>query len=236
MINSYVAFDLETTGLNPSTDKIIEIGAVKVIEGVIQATYSRLVNPEVPISSKVSALTGISSEMILGKPVINEVIQEFIDFTDELPVLGHNILFDYSFIKKAAVNNRLTFEKDGIDTLKMARRILPYLENRKLEYLCNYFNIKPEHSHRALDDSLSAIGVYLKLFELCPEDKGFTEMLKLNYSAKRDTSITPAQTTYLSKLILYHNIVMQAEIKTLTKSQASRLIDNIISEYGKIIC
>ena len=235
MINSYVALDLETTGLNPSTDRIIEIGAAKVINGIVVSTYSTLVNPQIPISFRVNQLTGIDSQMLENQPLIQDVIADFVKYTEDMPILGHNVIFDFSFLKKAAVNNKLTFEKEGIDTLKMARRMLPHLEHKGLEYLCSYFSIDPQNSHRAMDDAISAMKIYEKLYELNRKDKGFLEAVKLNYSAKRDSSITPAQTTYLTKLVIHHNIVMQSEIKGLTKSQASRMIDNIISGYGKII-
>ena len=236
MINSYVALDLETTGLNPSTDRIIEIGAAKVINGIVVSTYSTLVNPQIPISFRVNQLTGIDSQMLKNQPLIQDVIADFVKYTEDMPILGHNVIFDFSFLKKAAVNNKLTFEKEGIDTLKMARRMLPHLEHKGLEFLCSYFSVNPENSHRAMDDAISAMRIYEKLYELNRKDKGFLETIKLNYSAKRDTSITPAQTSYLTKLVIHHSIVMQAEINSMTKSQASRMIDNIISEYGKIIC
>ena len=235
MINSYVALDLETTGLNPSTDRIIEIGAAKVINGIVVSTYSTLVNPQIPISFRVNQLTGIDSQMLENQPLIQDVIADFVKYTEDMPILGHNVIFDFSFLKKAAVNNKLTFEKEGIDTLKMARRMLPHLEHKGLEFLCSYFSVNPENSHRAMDDAISAMRIYEKLYELNRKDKGFLETIKLNYSAKRDTSITPAQTSYLTKLVIHHSIVMQAEINSMTKSQASRMIDNIISEYGKIM-
>ena len=234
MIKTYVALDLETTGLNPATDRIIEIGAVKVVEGEVVSTLSTLIDPQVPISFRVSELTGIDASMIAGQPVIDDLITDILEFTEDLPILGHNIIFDYSFLKKAAVNNRLTFEKDGIDTLKMARRILPELEHRGLEYLCGYFGIRPEKSHRAMDDAISAMKIYEKLFEIAPQDTGFTELVGLNYTVKHDTPITPAQISYLSKLTAYHKVPLEAKIESLTKSQASRMIDGIISSYGKL--
>lgn len=232
MINSYVALDLEMTGLNPATDKIIEIGAVKVIDGEITESYSKLINPQIPIGERVEALTGIHDSMVKGQPLIEHVIGELITFTEDFPLLGHNIIFDYSFLKKAAVNNRLKFEKFGIDTLKIARRVLPELEHKKLENLCGYFKIEVDKSHRALDDAISAMKVYEELYKVCPQDKGFIESVKLNYSVKRDTPITPKQVTYLTALLSQHKIEMEAEIKSLTKSQASRMIDKILSTYG----
>ena len=235
MINSYVALDLETTGLNPSTDRIIEIGAAKVMDGEIVATYSTLVNPQVHLNYRITELTGIDSVMLTNQPRIEDVIAEFVGFTEEMPILGHNVIFDYSFLKRAAVNHKLNFEKKGIDTLKMARRILPYVEHKGLEYLCQYFSVEAGSSHRAMDDAISAMKIYEKLYELNPEDKGFFEPEQLNFSIKRDTPITEAQTSYLTKLMRHHNIIMEYSIGSMTKSQASKMIDSIIAEYGKIM-
>lgn len=233
MINSYIALDLEMTGLNPATDRIMEIGAARVIDGQIEETLSTLVNPQVPLSDKVMDLTKITPQMLQGKPLIEDVIEQLVIFTQGLPLLGHNIIFDYSFIKKAAVNHKLKFERDGIDTLKIARRVLPDLEHKRLEDLCTYFAIDPGNNHRALDDALSAMQVYQKLYEVDPQDKGFSETIKLHYNVKRDTPITPRQVTFLSELLEKHQIVLEADIKSLTKSQASRMIDKIRATYGK---
>lgn len=233
MINSYIALDLEMTGLNPATDRIMEIGAARVIDGQIEETLSTLVNPQVPLSDKVMDLTKITPQMLQGKPLIEVVIEQLVTFTQGLPLLGHNIIFDYSFIKKAAVNHKLKFERDGIDTLKIARRVLPDLEHKRLEDLCTYFAIDPGNNHRALDDALSAMQVYQKLYEVDPQDKGFSETIKLHYNVKRDTPITPKQVTFLSELLEKHQIVLEADIKSLTKSQASRMIDKIRATYGK---
>ena len=194
---------------------------------------STLVNPQVPLSDKVMDLTKITPQMLQGKPLIEDVIEQLVTFTQGLPLLGHNIIFDYSFIKKAAVNHKLKFERDGIDTLKIARRVLPDLEHKRLEDLCTYFAIDPGNNHRALDDALSAMQVYQKLYEVDPQDKGFSETIKLHYNVKRDTPITPKQVTFLSELLEKHQIVLEADIKSLTKSQASRMIDKIRATYGK---
>lgn len=233
MINSYIALDLEMTGLNPATDRIMEIGAARVIDGQIEETLSTLVNPQVPLSDKVMDLTKITPQMLQGKPLIEDVIEQLVIFTQGLPLLGHNIIFDYSFIKKAVVNHKLKFERDGIDTLKIARRVLPDLEHKRLEDLCTYFAIDPGNNHRALDDALSAMQVYQKLYQADPQDKGFSETIKLHYNVKRDTPITPRQVTFLSELLEKHQIVLEADIKSLTKSQASRMIDKIRATYGK---
>ena len=233
MINSFVALDIETTGLNPAEDKIIELGMAKVQDGSIVDSYSTLINPNIILDQRIIELTGITQEMLAGKPVIADIIQEVIDFIGDLPLLGHNIIFDYSFIKKAAVNNKLKFDKSGIDTLKIARRLVPEAENRRLSYLCEYFSIDAGNSHRAYDDAISAMQLYYRMYGINPNDTGFTELTELNYSVKKDTPITPAQKKYLTALVTLHNVELKEDIETLTKSRASKLIDGIISEYGR---
>ena len=112
MINTFVALDIETTGLNPAEDKIIEIGMAKISDG-------ELVNPGIRISERITMISGITDDMVEGKPAITEIISDIVDFTKDMPILGHNVIFDYSFIKKAAVNSGLDFKKSGIDTLKL---------------------------------------------------------------------------------------------------------------------
>lgn len=122
MIKNYIALDLETTGLHPSEDRILEIGAVKVVNGEITDRYETLVNPGMAISPRIQELTGINDAMAATGKDTKTAITELLEFCEELPLLGHNILFDYSFVKKNAVNLGLTFEKDGVVTLKIARR------------------------------------------------------------------------------------------------------------------
>ena len=233
MINNYIALDIETSGLNPASDKIIEIGMAKVIDGRIEDKYSCLINPQEMISERITQLTGITQQMLNDKPVINDVIFEIIDFMQELPILGHNVIFDYSFIKKAAVNNNIKFERQGIDTLKLARRLLPEVEHKNLEYLCRYFNIDAGNSHRAYDDAVSAIKIFNALYCIKPDDNGFDELITLNYQVKKDSPITQAQKRYLLSLIEKHGIILAQDVEALTKSKASKLIDGIIGQYGK---
>ncbi len=234
MIDTYVALDLETTGIRPAEDRIIEIGAVKVVEGKPIDTFSTFINPQIPISARIEEITGITDAMVSGAPYIGDVIAEVVDYTEGFPLLGHNIIFDYSFLKKAAVDQKLSFERSGIDTLKIARRILPQLEKKNLSVLCEYLGIHPEHSHRALDDARSASLLYRRLNELKPQDDGFVKPIALNYSVKRDTPLTPAQRSYLISLVNYHHIRLEQPIEGLTKRQASRMIDTILSEKGRI--
>ena len=169
MIENYIALDLETTGLHPSEDRILEIGAVKVVNGEITDCYETLVNPGMAISPRIQALTGINDAMAATGKDTKTAVTELIDFCGDLPLLGHNILFDYSFVKKNAVNLGLTFEKDGVDTLKIARALLPDLEHKNLPYLCGYYQITQERAHRASDDACAAMELYRRLAAEFPD-------------------------------------------------------------------
>ncbi|MCM1387691.1 MAG: 3'-5' exonuclease [Bacillus sp. (in: Bacteria)] len=233
MIDSYVCLDLETTGLNPKTDKIIEIGALKVRAGEITDRMETLVNPGRTLEQHVIELTGIQDKQLLGAPDITEVLPRLLDFIGEDILLGHSVLFDYSFVKKAAVNQKLTFEKNGIDTLKIARKFLPELESRSLGFLCGHFGIEHK-AHRALADAEATSVLYGKLAQLFykEHEKDFAP-IPLIYHAKRDTPITIPQKEQLYKLIDRHKITIEYQVDKFTRSEASRLMARILAEYGR---
>ncbi|MBD5443955.1 MAG: 3'-5' exonuclease [Lachnospiraceae bacterium] len=233
MIDSYVCLDLETTGLDPKHDKIIEIGAVKVKDREVVDLMETFINPQRPLEERIIQLTGIKDEQLCNAPDITEILPKLIDFIGDDILLGHSVLFDYSFVKKAAINQRLKFEKFGIDTLKLARKFLPDLESRSLEFLCRHFEI--EHSaHRALADAKATSELYYKLAELFYErnEDAFKPKL-LSYNAKRDTPVTIPQKEQLYKLLDRHKIKVDYDVEKLTRSEASRIISQILVEYGR---
>lgn len=240
MIDTYVAIDLETTGISPASDRIIEIGAIKVVDGKEVEIFSSFVNPRMGIPERITDLTGIDFEMVKDSPTIDEIFPKLLEFIGDDALLGHNILFDFSFLKTAAVSLGYTFEKDGIDTLKLARKIFPQLESRKLTYLCEYLGIDPGHSHRAYDDARSAKILYEKMCEMSVQSENLDwqedvdKLMPLEFGIKKKSPITPAQERYLNALIKAHNITLDVDIASLTKNDASRIIDNILSTHGKI--
>lgn len=235
MIESFVALDLETTGVNSSTDRIIEIGLQCVINGEVVREYNQLVNPGRKLESRITELTGISDEMLVGKPGIEQIIPEVIEMIGDLPLLGHNIIFDYGFLKKAALTSGFTFDKKGIDTLKIARVLLPQLEKKNLSVLCDYFDIDTGNSHRALDDANSARLLYYKLHEIKPDYEAFDVPTQLVLNIKKEVPITLPQKKYLNDLLKYHNITLDEDIEMMSKSRASKVIDGIISTHGRIL-
>ncbi len=236
MIKDYVSVDIETTGLDYKQEKIIEIGAVRVRNFEICATFSQLVNPGKIISERITNITGIDNGMVSDAPYIDEVIPEFVDFAGGDILLGHNVQFDYSFLKRSAVNANMDINNIAIDTLKIARTILPELEKRKLEYLCTYFGIKEEGHHRAFNDAKVTSELYKILAEKY-EDK-FPDAFKtreLNHKVKKENPITPRQKEFILDLMQYHSITIDYEIDKMSKNEASRMIDKIILKYGRIM-
>lgn len=252
MIKDYVVLDLETTGLDPKTDKIIEIGAVQVREGVITDTYTTLVHPGRGLSEKTKELTGITPDDLGEAPYIEDVLEDLLSFIGNDVLLGHNILFDFSFLKRVVVNQKKVFEKEGIDTLRIARRFLTELESRNLGFLCEYYGIELE-AHRALNDAIATHRLYERLGEefYAKEADTFAPK-KLVYQVKREGPITPRQKEHLARLADKYPMTLGADgilelsdedaelfgeqymnIHKMTKNEASRFIDRLLAKYGR---
>lgn len=244
---NYVGFDLETTGLNPKYDKIIEIGAVRVKNGEPVDTFSTFVNPARSLPTRIVELTGIRDENVADAPYIDEILDSFLQFVGEDVLLGHNILFDYSFIKKAAVNQKKAFEKQGIDTLRIAKRFLGDLESRQLGYLCDYYQIELD-AHRALNDAVAAHRIYQILArEYGDQEEELFQPKPLIYSVKKESPATPKQLELLQKLVVqYHlqweegvlypvaNVTDESiDLEKITKNEASRLIDKLLANFRR---
>lgn len=234
-MDRYIALDLETTGLSPKHDRIIEIGAVKVVNNQITELYSTFVNPNMAIPPRIQELTGITTEMTTEGANSEQAVEQLMEFCGDDPLLGHNIMFDFSFIKHKAVNMGRTFERNGMDTLMIARRVLHKLESRKLEALCRYYGIQCDQFHRASDDAMAAHLLYQKLREeYQPANPEMFVPKPLIRTVKKQGPLTQSQKVYLNDLVKYHRIELDVKIDSLTKNEASRLIDRIISEHGRI--
>ena len=155
-VSSYVVFDLETTGTSPKTEAIIEISALKVVDGKVVDTFSTLVNPEKPISPGATAVNGITDDMVKNEPTLDIVLPQFNEFIEEYILVGHNIhCFDMKFIWKAAeALFGQTISNDYIDTLPMSRKRLPQLAHHRLVDLATYYDIDTAGAHRALQDCI----------------------------------------------------------------------------------
>lgn len=145
MLRSYIAFDLETTGLNPEQNEIIEIGALKVRDGKVQQRFMEFIRPVESISSSITELTGITNDMVKDAKCRQEVIPEFLEFCGDDILIGHNVIFDYSFIKINALAEGMCFERAGIDTLKIARKVHRDMDSKSLGNLCRHYHLSLIH-------------------------------------------------------------------------------------------
>ena len=235
-MKDYVCVDIETTGISPQHAQIIEIGALRVRDGEVVDTFSQLIDPGVSVPAEITSLTGITTEMVEGQPSIAIVLPEFIDFAGDDVLLGHNVRFDYSFLKQNAMDLNLDFSKSGMDTLRIARAKCPELKSRSLDFLCEHFCIDDENHHRAFNDAKVTSELYLMFYDMFKESNPeLFQPTEFIYKPKKSSPITEKQKRYLLALISHHNLVVEYDINELSKSEASRKIDQIISTKGKII-
>lgn len=233
MLKDYVAFDLETTGLDAENDYIIEIGALKVRDGKVIDRFMEFVKPPVLISRRITEITGITNEMVQVARDTKDIIRDFVAFCGDDVLLGHNLMFDYKFMKIYASRHGLPFEKRGIDTLKIARKVHKNLESKSLGVLCEHYHIVNRAAHRAYHDALATAKLYhMMAHDFEEEQAEVFEATTLQYRPKKVQPCTAKQIQYLRALCDYHNLPYQKEAETLSRSEASKCIDYIIGTYG----
>ncbi len=179
----YIIFDLETTGLSAATERIIEIGAVKVENGEILESFDLFVDPEKAITPEITRLTSITNEMVAGAPKEAEALEQFFRFCDGCDILvAHNADFDMGFLRAAI--RRCGREEDPvqIDTLVMARAMYPELKKHKLDTIAERLGVTQKHHHRADDDARVLAEIFLKMVQKLVEDAGITKVMDINHS------------------------------------------------------
>ena len=164
--DTFVVFDLETTGFSPSKNQIIEIGAVKVVNGSITERFSTFVNPKVPIPFEIEQLTSINDDMVLDAPTIDEILPKFMEFCQDAVMVAHNADFDMSFIKHNCSALGLECEKTVLDTVALSRVLLPALNRFKLDTVAKALNVSLAHHHRAVDDAACTAEIFVRLVEM----------------------------------------------------------------------
>ncbi len=165
----YVVFDIETTGLSTTHDRIVEIGAVKVENGIVTEEFEMLMNPGVPIPPQVSAINNIYDDMVVNEPLPGVVLYKFAHFISDADyVVGHNAKrFDYPFLESEFDRHFVKYEPKKVkDTVWVARSKVKGLRSYSLASLCRIFNIKNVNAHRALSDVYATHEVYLKLLSM----------------------------------------------------------------------
>ena len=175
----FVCFDLETTGLYAYNDKITEIGAVKIKDGDIIGNFSTFVNPERPIPAKVTELTGITDSMVAGAPSQSEAVKAFLDFCGGAVLVAHNAPFDTGFIRKACADMGAEYNLTSIDTVAIARALMPDLNNVKLDSLSKHFRLGKFNHHRAVEDAEMLTRIFLNLVRILTEQRGISDVTEL---------------------------------------------------------
>lgn len=198
--DTYVVFDIETTGLSKEKEMITEIGAVKVADGKIIDRFSTFVNPQRPISAEIKKLTGITDDMVKDAPTIENVLPEFLKFCEDTVLVAHNASFDTGFIRIAAERAGLgELHHTIVDTLELARALLPELNKHKLDIVCEHLGVTLNGHHRAVNDAEATAEVFIKFLDMLAEKKIFT-LDEINVLASR--------TVNYKKLRAYHAIIL----------------------------
>ncbi len=208
---TFICFDIETTGLSPLRDKITEIGAVKVENGEITDTFSTFANPGMPIPAKITGLTGITDEMVKDAPSQKDAVSAFLEFAGDHILVAHNAPFDTSFIRRACENMHRDYTYTSIDTVAIARAILPDIKNVKLDTVANYLRLGDFNHHRATDDAEMLAKIFISLCSRLEEDYGITTAQAIN------TQIAGGD---FKKLPMFHQIILvknQVGLKNLYK-------------------
>lgn len=160
----YTVIDIETNGLTPETCEIIEVSALKFRDEKKAGEFSSLIKPEHPISWFITNLTGITNEMVEDAPSAVDVLSGFYEFVGKDILIGHNVHFDVNFLyDKLWIHNGLVLDNDFVDTLRLARKALPFLTNRKQTTVAAYFGINTDGAHRAARDCEICNACYLNL-------------------------------------------------------------------------
>lgn len=198
--SKFVVFDIETTGFSAVNDRIIEIGAVKVENGEIVDRYSTFVNPERPIPFEIEKLTGINDGMVVDAAVIEDILPEFLAFSEDCIMVAHNAEFDMSFIKENCRRMNLLRKFTVVDTLAMARSMLPDLKNYKLDTVVEAVGGTLENHHRAVEDAESTADIFVK-FVARLKGMGVTDLDTLNGMSQMSVNA-------IKKLKTYHIIIL----------------------------
>lgn len=232
MLKSYIAFDLETTGLDPEQHEIIEIGALKVRDGQVEARFMEFIRPSRPISGVITKLTGISNEMVADAEKRDTVIPAFLEFCSDDVLVGHNIMFDYGFMRNQAAALGYGFDKQGVDTLRIARRVHKEMRSKSLEALCSHYSIENQAAHRAYHDALATAKLYQTLAHYYEEkEPRVFKPVALVYKEKgrEEQPATQKQVEFLMRLSVQKKVAVTWDPDRLTKSEASGLIESILS-------
>ena len=231
---TFVVFDIETTGFSNTNDKITEIGAVKIENFKVVDRFSELVNPEVDISYKIQELTGITNDLVSDKPTIEEILPKFLEFVRDSVLVAHNAEFDMGFISQKSREQGLEFKNKSVDTLTLARVLLPHLKRHRLNVIAKDLGIPLLNHHRAVDDAEATAHIFIKFLEMLK--KQGVEVLSdvneklggLDYTKIATNHITLLAKNYTGLKNLY-KIVSDAHVNHFYR--APRILRSVLEKY-----
>ncbi len=197
---TFVVFDLETTGIGPKSNEIIEIGAVKVVDGAVGETFSEFVNPERPIPYHIQELTGIDDSMVAGAETIDAILPRFLSFCQGAVMVAHNASFDMGFIEQKAGDRGIETDFTVIDTVSVARALLPDLKRYKLDTVAKKLGVSLENHHRAVDDATATAEIFVKMLERL-EEREIVNLEQLNEFGKPNAEA-------VKKMPSYHAVIL----------------------------
>ena len=231
---TFVIFDLETTGFSNKNDKITEIGAVKVENFKVVDRFSQLINPEKDISYKVQELTGITNDLIKDKPTIEEVLPKFVEFIGDSVLVAHNADFDMGFMQQKCREQNIGFKNTSVDTLTLARTLLPHMKRFRLNLIAKELGIPLLNHHRAVDDAEATAHIFIKFLEMIRKKGGEklsdvnTILGDIDYTKLRTNHVTLIAKNQIGIKNLY-KIVSDAHVNHFYR--APRILKSVLEEY-----
>lgn len=196
----FVVFDIETTGFSPIHNRIIEIGAVKIENGEMTGKFSTFVNPDVPIPFEIEKLTGINDEMVIGAPMIEQVLPQFMEFCQGAVLVAHNANFDMGFIMENAARLGLPRDFTYVDTVGIARLLLPHQAKHTLDAVAKTLGISLENHHRAVDDAQATAEIFVKFIPMLKKE-GADCLKEINAMGASSPDIVKRLPTYHAVLL-----------------------------------
>lgn len=238
LTDNYTVIDLETTGLSPEYDEIIEVAAAKVVDGNIVEQFSSLIKPIFEIPEFITELTGITNYMLSSAPTIQEVLPRFIDFLGDATLIGHNVNFDINFLYDACLQYLdKPLSNNFVDTMRISRLLFPSEEHHRLEDLLQRLNVSVSRSHRALDDAIATMECYeeMKRYVTVNNIDFYSKINKNHTKRKKPSSSNPLRAKDLSattddfdvtSVVYGKSFVFTGTLERFSRKEAMQLVLN----------
>lgn len=223
----YTVVDIETTGFDPMFDEIIEVAGIKYRGRNEVGRFQSLVKPDDGIPDYITALTGITNEMVADAPGIEDVLPRFLEFIGEDIVVGHNVHFDVNFLYDYAEDFELKpFSNDLVDTLRLSRRLYPELQSHKLSALAAHFGVEPDGEHRALADCVTTQKCLSAMDAYAAQNGGFPALAEDIYSKLSKTIVAETADFDPDSLIYGRTFAFTGKLERMTRKEAMQAVVN----------